>query len=135
MEKESKTLTFLSTQHTMAEIERLVNSLCERFHIAEDYYGNMLVAVSEAVNNAIQHGNRNNPAKKVIVGYHISDEVLSFSVKDEGAGFDYAHIPDPTAPENLEKPNGRGVFLMRNLAERVSFEDNGSKALLEFKTK
>jgi serine/threonine-protein kinase RsbW len=54
-------------------------------------------------------------------------------VKDEGPGFNYNDLPDPTNPENLEKPNGRGVFLMRNLADNVYFEENGSKVILEFR--
>ena len=58
---------------------------------------------------------------------------VSFTVKDEGSGFNYDSLPDPTNPENIEKPNGRGVFLMRNLADKVSFEDNGSKVILDFK--
>ena len=61
-----------------------------------------------------------------------SDHV-SFTVKDEGIGFNFSNLPDPTNPENIEKPNGRGVFLMRNLADKVSFEDNGSKVILDFK--
>lgn len=55
-----------------------------------------------------------------------------FSVEDEGKGFDYNHLPDPTAPENIEKENGRGIFLMKQLADEVEFENNGTKVFIYF---
>ena len=61
-----------------------------------------------------------------------SSEEVEFVVEDEGEGFDLASVPDPTLPENIEKLSGRGIFLMRNLADEVSFENNGSKIKLTF---
>lgn len=58
---------------------------------------------------------------------------LLFQITDQGNGFDFDNIPDPTAPENVEKPHGRGIFLMKNLADEVSFYDNGKKVALRFK--
>ena len=57
----------------------------------------------------------------------------SLAIKDEGEGFDFNNLPDPTAPENLEKPTGRGVFLMKNLSDLVVFSDNGSVVEIHFK--
>lgn len=98
----------------------------------KDAYGNMTIALTEAVNNAINHGNKNNPDKKVIVSYKKNNSNVSFTVEDEGEGFDYENIPDPTAPENLEKINGRGIFLMTNLVDEIEFHDNGRKIELIF---
>ena len=114
-------------------VERMIEDVCDIFNISEDFYGNILVALTEAVTNAIYHGNQANPNKNIDISFKSTSNLVSFIVKDEGTGFDYSHIPDPTNPENIEKPNGRGVFLMRNLADNVSFEDKGSKVILDFK--
>jgi serine/threonine-protein kinase RsbW len=114
-------------------VERMIEDVCDLFNINQDYYGNILVALTEAVNNAIYHGNQANETKNIDISFKTTPEYVSFIVKDEGPGFGYDNLPDPTNPENIEKPNGRGVFLMRNLADKVSFEDNGSKVILEFK--
>ena len=116
----------------IAEVERLIDTVCEDLKLSEDNYGNILIAVTEAVNNAIIHGNKSNPEKKVkVIVDKITKEVI-FSVFDEGGGFDFTNLPDPTAPENLEKPDGRGIFLMRNLADKVEFFDNGTKVCITF---
>ena len=85
----------------------------------EDAYGNVLIAVTEAVNNAIQHGNKENETLSINVSVSDNEKNVCFSVKDEGQGFDFDNLPDPTAPENILKENGRGIFLMRNLADKV----------------
>ncbi|MBL7892020.1 MAG: ATP-binding protein [Bacteroidia bacterium] len=131
---ESKSLTISSKTENIVVVETLINEICDKFKISEDHYGNILVALTEAVNNAIQHGNKNNPSKHINISFNIRPDHISFTIKDEGLGFDFSHIPDPTAPENIEKPNGRGVFLMKNLADNIEFEDNGSTVKLDFKT-
>ncbi len=98
----------------------------------ESRYGNILIALTEAVNNAIHHGNRLDPTKQVTLGYEVKDGRIIFLVQDQGPGFDYNHLPDPTDPQNLEKPHGRGVFLMRALAEEVEFHDQGATVTMAF---
>jgi len=115
-------------------IEKLVETICSTYKLNEDSYGNILVAVTEAVNNAIYHGNQSNPSKKVHVGFETTPKSISFSVRDEGPGFDYTSLPDPTDPENLEKPSGRGIFLMKHLADDVEFSDDGRCVSLHFNT-
>lgn len=95
-------------------------------------YGNIIIAMTEAVNNAINHGNKNDPSKKVKVCYTQSTNNISFTVEDEGEGFDYTNIPDPTDPANIEKLNGRGIFLMKNLVDEIHFHDKGKKIELIF---
>ena len=96
-------------------------------------YGNVLVAVSEAVTNAMIHGNKSKEAKNVTLGISLPKEnSVCFTIEDEGIGFDSEAIPDPTSPENIEKPHGRGVFLMKNLADNVEFLNEGSKVKMDF---
>ena len=106
--------------------------VCDVFNVNEDNYGNILIAVTEAVNNAIYHGNQGNPKKRIKIGFESGEKNIKFSVTDEGKGFDYANLPDPTDPLNLDKPHGRGVFLMKNLADKVEFNNNGQEVLLTF---
>jgi serine/threonine-protein kinase RsbW len=91
------------------------------------------MAVTEAVNNAIQYGNRNDVTKQVLIIFNTSNGNLKVAVSDQGKGFDYDSLPDPTDPENLEKLEGRGIFLMKSLSDNLSFYQSGSKVEMSFK--
>jgi len=119
---------------SIAEVETLIDNVCEELKLNEDNYGNILIAVTEAVNNAIIHGNKYSDSKKVKVDVTTGNDKVLFTVIDQGEGFDFLNLPDPTAPENLEKPDGRGIFLMKNLSDEVIFESNGSKVNITFAT-
>jgi serine/threonine-protein kinase RsbW len=126
-------LNFTSKIDNLVIIEKLIDDLSERFNFSSEVYGNILVAMVEAVNNAILHGNKSNTTKFVRVKYYINDHYITFVVKDEGTGFNINEVPDPTLSENLEKPNGRGLFLMKNLVDNIRFLSNGSEVELKFK--
>lgn len=113
-------------------VEKAVDELSSEYNLSSELYGNILIATIEAANNAILHGNKLDESKNVNIRFKIEDKFLSIVVKDQGEGFDYKSIPDPTAPENLEKINGRGVFLMERLSDKIMFSDNGSKVELLF---
>lgn len=130
--KEFQTVSFTSSIDNLNRAETLVDEVCNKFNVHEDHYGNILIAVTEAVNNAINHGNGNDTSKNVKIEVQESDKKIKFSVCDEGRGFDFNNLPDPTAPENLEKESGRGIFLMTSLADSVAFENNGSQVVLSF---
>jgi serine/threonine-protein kinase RsbW len=128
-----QTLKISSNAQNLRLVERLVEDVCEVYGVNEDCYGNMLIAVTEAVNNAIYHGNKCDPNKVVRIGFETSeDNKLVFSVTDEGPGFDHTTLPDPTDPTNLDKVSGRGVFLMSSLSDTITFEQNGRRVLLGF---
>jgi serine/threonine-protein kinase RsbW len=129
------TLSIPSNFESIHKVESLIDQVCENLQVNEDYYGNVLIAVTEAVNNAIIHGNKMNTELNVDV--HVGDKETDFcfKVKDSGEGFDYKNLPDPTAPENLEKENGRGIYLMRSLAEAVEFADSGRSVSIFFSKK
>lgn len=121
-----------SLMENIRMIESFIDNAKERFHLDDDIYGNIMIAVTEAVNNAIKHGNDNNKSKNVFLSLSLDDSLIKFTIKDEGKGFDYQHLPDPTSPENLEKPGGRGIFLMKHLSDEVDFEDDGRTVVLSF---
>ena len=115
-----------SLSENIRMIESFIDNAKEKYELADDIYGNIMIAVTESVNNAIKHGNSNDKAKSVALSLSLEDSCIKFKIKDEGIGFDYETLPDPTAPENLEKVGGRGIFLMKHLSDEVSFKDNGS---------
>jgi len=128
----AQNIVLSSDVSNIVQIEELIDTICENCHITEDNYGNILIALTEAVNNAIVHGNKYDKTKNVNLSLEASDREVCFIVKDEGDGFDETLVPDPTLPENLDKLSGRGVFLMNSLADEVSFEENGTLVRLKF---
>ncbi len=117
----------------MPEVESFVENVVDKFHVAPEIYGNILISLTEAVTNAIVHGNSSDSTKKVFVGMNKSDREIIFKVTDQGSGFDFSALPDPTAPENLLRIGGRGVFMMKQLSDLVVFSDNGSTVEMQFK--
>lgn len=115
-------------------IESFIDNARERFHLDDDIYGNIMIAVTEAVNNAIKHGNDNDKSKNVHLSLSLKDSMIQFVVEDEGHGFDYENLPDPTSPENIEKVGGRGIFLMKHLSDEVQFAEKGKIVHLNFYT-
>ncbi len=113
-------------------IESFIDNARDKFHLDDDIYGNIMIAVTEAVNNAIKHGSHSDSSKNVNLSLLVDGSTLKFRVEDQGPGFDYLHLPDPTTPENLEKPGGRGIFLMKHLADEVVFHDHGRVVELSF---
>ena len=125
-------ISLASESKSLLVLEEWINKLCDLYQISVEQYGNVLIAITEAVNNAIIHGNKNIANKKTDIEYNIDSQIITFTVFDEGTGFDFNDLPDPTSPENLEKPQGRGIFLMNHLADEVNFIDNGNIVQLKF---
>lgn len=88
------------------------------------------LALEEGLNNAIKHGNRGDPKKKITVDCDVDADRATITICDEGAGFDPARVPDPTADENLEKPSGRGLMLMKAYMDEVRYNDRGNQVFL-----
>ena len=131
---EIKHLSLPSEANSLLSLESWINSICDGYKISVELYGNILIALSEAVNNAIIHGNKNQKERKAHVVSKIEKEKIVFTVSDEGKGFDFTQLPDPTLPENIEKPQGRGIFLMKHLSDGVVFEEPGNKVEITFNT-
>src|SRR4051812_48661183 len=108
-------------------VESFIDNVKDQFSIDDDIYGNIMVAVTESVNNAIRHGNKLDKGKNVNLMVESEENKLKFFVEDEGEGFDFNNLYDPTAPENLDKLGGRGIFLMKHLADEVNYYNHGKK--------
>ena len=115
---------------SVAEVQSLILHELEVHGFAEKQIFGIRLALEEALTNAIHHGNCGDPKKKVEVEYEVTDQRLWVSITDEGCGFTPEQLPDPTLDENLTKPGGRGVLLMRAYMDDVQFSPAGNRVIL-----
>ncbi len=129
----NKKLTLESHPSNIVLIEPFIDEFRCVYSINDEVYGNMLVCITEAVNNSILHGNKGNANKLVRLALKKEKNKVICTIDDEGRGFDYTNLPDPTAPENIESAGGRGIFLMKHLSDLVIFSNDGSNVEIQFK--
>jgi len=122
-----------SIKENVSVVESFIENVGEKIRIEETIYGNVLVSVTEAVNNAIVHGNKEDKNKKVRLGLKQNKKSVRFIVEDEGMGFDHNTLPDPTNPKNVEKVKGRGIFLIKSLSDKTTFKQGGRVVEMLFK--
>jgi len=123
----AKTLTIASSLTAAREAEESVLREVARNGYGEAVTFAIKLALEEALNNAIKHGNRYDPAKRVEVAFEIDREQAAITITDQGEGFDPDAVPDPTTDENLEKPDGRGIMLMRAYMDEVRYGEPGNR--------
>ncbi|MCB9032602.1 MAG: ATP-binding protein [Chitinophagales bacterium] len=126
-------LTFPSEKKNIEQVEDCIDKFKEDLSICHQLLGKIRLAAVEAVTNAIEHGNHLDQNKVVRFTAFQYNSTLRLSIQDQGNGFNPDEIPDPTSPELLLEPNGRGVFLMKRLADNIEFKDNGSCIEMDFK--
>ena len=131
--KQQANLVLASRFENIEVAERALLNLCHRAGLGGDEEYWLVTALREALANAVRHGNRQDPKLHVRVAYVVENSTVTIKVEDEGAGFDPLDIPDPTDPENLLRPSGRGIFYMRQFMNRVEFgrsPDGGTAVLM-----
>ncbi|MFQ5640858.1 MAG: ATP-binding protein [bacterium] len=114
-------MTIPSNLDNIEAVEKLAERAAEYMKFREAERDNLAIAVTEAVNNAILHGNKKNPDKKVWIKFTFEKSRLLVSIRDEGKGFNPDKLSDPLAPENLLKESGRGIFILSTLMDDVKF--------------
>lgn len=125
-------LSISSNPNNILEVETYLKALDFDFRFNEDKYADILISLTEAVNNAIIHGNKNDESKHVHISVKEELEGISFLIQDEGCGFNPFKISDPTCQENIEICGGRGVYIMKALADKISFCDDGRSVEMFF---
>jgi serine/threonine-protein kinase RsbW len=110
--------------------ERIVQLLEELSYDERDVFG-VRLAIEEALVNAIKHGNRMDPTKTVRITCQVARDKVRIEIEDQGQGFQPEEVPDPTADENLERPCGRGIMLMRAFMSSIAFNESGNCVILE----
>lgn len=116
--------------HLLKEVSKKLISALKARNVHEDIIFDIHVAFEEALRNAMIHGNKDNPVKKVIIDIEWTDGTVMLTVEDEGDGFDPDSLPDPTLSENLLKERGRGVYLMKHLMDGVTYQNEGRKVIM-----
>jgi len=127
------TLQLPSKPESITLLEALIEKIADKHQVSEDTFANMMTCLNEIAINAIVHGNKLDESKKVIVNAEVDPKRVIWTVTDEGPGFDYDHLPDPTAMENIENLTGRGVFIVKQLADQCVFNSKGNEVELHFK--
>lgn len=128
----SPSLEFPSNYKSLDHLESFVSKAADAGGLNQDQADALMLAASEAMTNAIKHGNKLDENKKVTLSYKVENNQFFFIVEDEGDGFSAEELPDPLNPENLLKDSGRGVFLMKSCCDNVMFENGGRRVLLVF---
>ena len=119
---ESIPVTISSQLSELAKVEQISETVSDKMGFNQDEKDNLAIAITEVVGNAIVHGNKQDPDKKVFVQFHIYTDRLHVEIQDEGDGFDPEQVDDPLDPANLMKESGRGIFILQNLIDAVEFE-------------
>lgn len=127
-----QTLTLHSTYEEVERVEQLLNSLQDDLGFGDEFYARLMLAVSEAATNGILHGNKLDASKTVEINAFEDNGKLIFETTDQGEGFEPEDLPDPLAEENLLKTSGRGIFLMKEYADEVSYSEGGTRLTLTF---
>lgn len=128
----NKQLVLNSEYEEVEKVEGLLNELQTNLGFDDEFYARLMLTVSEAATNGIVHGNKLDPSKKVTVSANADDSVLTVITTDEGEGFEPEEVANPLAEENLLKPSGRGVFLMKEYADEVEYQNEGRTLVLRF---
>jgi len=115
-------MTIPSEQDKLREVEMLAERVATLMHFSAEERDSLAIAVTEAVNNAIIHGNRRDKRRKVYIGFSLDQEQVTVRVRDEGQGFNPGLLRNPLEPENVLRENGRGIFILRALMDEVRFE-------------
>lgn len=118
--------------HNIMVVEKFIEAFSERFKIPERLNARISLSVIEAVNNAILAGNKMQADKSVDLEAELEGNALKVTVRDEGEGFDYTQIPDPTLPDNLGKSTGRGLYLMKSLSDHLIFSNGGASVTMVY---
>jgi serine/threonine-protein kinase RsbW len=128
----AQTIKVASVSKSINEVEFFLNAVFKENQFSRKIYCRMYLCITEAFNNSILHGNQHDPDKMVTIIFDQNDEQYFFTVCDEGAGFNMHVVPDPTHHSNLRKESGRGIFIMKEYADKVIFANNGSEVKLIF---
>ena len=121
----------------LSRVEKLAQKIAKTYCVPQDKLDNLAIAITEAVGNAILHGNRLDPGKTVGISFRLDGVYLRIDVEDQGPGFDPESLSDPLLPENLMKESGRGVFILKSLMDdiRFSFSPDGTVVHMAMKVR
>jgi len=128
-----KLIVIKSEISELEKVEKFINEILKEYDLDEKYFNRIYVCVSEAVLNSIKHGNKNDKNKTVSIGINCNMNEINVLVEDEGKGFNINKLKDPTLRRNLKKESGRGIFIIKNLCDKLEYNEKGNR--IQFKIK
>ena len=126
-----KLLVIKSDISELEKVENFINEIFKEYDLAQKYFNKIYVCVSEAVVNSIKHGNKNDENKTVSIGIDCDLKEINVLIEDEGEGFDIKNVKDPTLRENIKNESGRGIFIIKNLSDKLEYNEKGNR--IQFK--
>ncbi|MDY0084149.1 MAG: ATP-binding protein [Ignavibacteriaceae bacterium] len=128
-------LIIKSAESELTKVDNFLKNIFTKYSLSPNYFNKVLLCVSEAIINSIQHGNKRDFDKNVVIKVNAETECINIQIKDQGDGFDLKRISDPTKIENIKKESGRGLLIMRALCDSVEYQDGGNCICLKFQLK
>ena len=129
--KPPEILIIKSDTSELKKVEYFLEDIFNRNNLSKKYFNKLYLCVSEAIINAIKHGNRHDLNKKVIIKISCLTHELEVLIEDEGEGFNRSILQNPTTTENIRKESGRGIFIIENLTDKIEFNEKGNR--IQFK--
>lgn len=125
-------LEITSDPRNLRKVEKLSAEVSQYAALSESESDDLAIVTTELVNNAIHHGNKNNPEKKVTITFLVNNSRIEIRIKDEGKGFDPEKLKNPLDPENIMRESGRGIFLIKYLMDNIEFNftQNGTETIV-----
>ncbi|HDR52146.1 MAG TPA: ATP-binding protein [Mariniphaga anaerophila] len=121
----SEILTINSDKKSLEKVEKFLFRVFEKYRLPQKCFSKVLLCVSEAVINSIEHGNKNDLQKEVVIHIECKNDNICVEVRDEGDGFNFQNLDNPTLAENLKKEAGRGIHIIKSLCTQVKFRNDG----------
>jgi serine/threonine-protein kinase RsbW len=121
-QQNSDSITIPSSPDSIAAVDEFLESWLRERNVPEDTIADLAIAITELVNNAIKHGNKNDPSKQVTIALRLVKGQAEVTISDQGHGFNPDSIPNPVAEENLMKEVGRGIYIARSLMDKVEYD-------------
>lgn len=119
-------LLISSKESELQKVKKFLEEVFSFYSFPFTCFNKVLLCISEATINAIAHGNKGDSKKQVELSIDCKTHLISITITDQGEGFDYNNLPDPTSKDNLMKESGRGIHIIKNMAKTCSFNDKGN---------
>lgn len=135
IESTPKILIIKSKQSELRRVEKFLREIFDLYKLSYKYFNNVFLCISEAVTNSIVHGNKGDSKKYVEIGVDCEIKTISVKITDEGEGFDFNELKDPTTKENIKKESGRGIHIIKSIADAFEFNETGNSLQFQIECK
>ncbi len=133
--KPPKILVIKSDVSELKNVEFFLKNVLDEFNLTQKYFNKIYLCISEAVINSIKHGNKNDLNKSVSIGINCNKNLINVDIEDEGEGFDFKNVEDPTLKSNLKKESGRGILLIKNMCDTLEYNQKGNRLQIKINCK